>query len=293
MTGLNVLLLGGSGQLGCELARVYGDCQVYAPSHSEMPIENLVSVAETLDQRSVDLVFNCTAFHQVQECEEQPEKAFAINAILVGKLAKECSARNIPFVTVSTDYVFSGDESAAYGEYDRAAPKNTYGISKLAGEHLAFCANSNTFVFRVSGLFGRSGFSNKGPSFIERMLRLAECGEKIEVVDNLVFSPSYAVHVADAIRPIVERGNAGIYHVTNTGQCSWYELAVEAIKQAGLDAQVVAKQFVQEREKLHRPLYSPLRHDAIEKWGFDKMPSWQTAVSDYLRVRKARNARLA
>lgn len=290
MSDYSVLLLGGSGQLGVELQRVYADCKLHAPDHSMLPIEDSKRIAHALDNYAANLVINCAAFHQVQECEDDPDRAFAINASVVGRVSRECAARNIPFVTISTDYVFSGDDGRAYGEADLAAPKNAYGASKIAGEYMAQYANPNTFIIRVSGLFGRSGVSNKGPSFIERMLGLADAGEPIKVVENLVFSPSYAVHVADAMRLIIETGAAGVYHVTNSGQCSWYDLAVETLKQAGKQVVVEPTKYYQDPSKLQRPIYSPLRHDGLKKLGLAPMPPWQSAVADYVRLRNKRQA---
>ncbi|HVA28811.1 MAG TPA: dTDP-4-dehydrorhamnose reductase [Candidatus Baltobacteraceae bacterium] len=285
-----ILILGGSGQVGSEVCATYVDANVIAPSHAELPLDDLDRIEEVIVANRPRAVINCTAFHQVDACEVDPARAFHVNATLVGRLSAICAAREITFATISTDYVFSGDDGRAYGELDRAAPKNVYGVSKLAGEHYALLANARALVFRTSGVFGRSGYSNKGPTFVERMISMAERGETPSVVENIVFSPSYAPDVAAKMREVIDTQKAGLYHVANAGSCSWYELAVEAIARAGLRSEVRPTRYEVTAGALGRPMYSPLAPDALSRDGFDAMPSWQDAVSRYVDQRKARLA---
>lgn len=286
----SVLIIGASGQLGSEIAVEYADLDVSAPAHAELSIEDEAAVEAALQRYKPDVLVNCSAFHQVDLCEADPQRAFLINATSVGKAAAACARAGIAFATFSTDYVFSGDDGRAYVETDRAQPKNVYGVSKLAGEHYALLANERSFVFRISGVFGRSGFSNKGPTFPERMMSMAERGEPIEVVDNIVFSPTYTVHAAKAMRKVLERGEGGIFHITSSGQCSWYDLAVESIRAAGLCTGVKRKQYVGQQGALKRPMYSPLAHGALAAMGCDDIPTWQQAVAEYAALRASRVA---
>jgi dTDP-4-dehydrorhamnose reductase len=252
-----------------------------------LAIEDPAAVDAALERYRPDLVINCSAFHQVDQCEADPGRAFLMNATSVGKTAAACARAGIPFVTFSTDYVFSGDDGRAYVETDRAQPKNVYGVSKLAGENYALLANERSFVFRISGVFGRTGFSNKGPTFPERMISMAERGEPITVVDNIVFSPTYTVHAAKTMRKVIERERGGLFHITNSGQCSWYDLAVESIRAAGLSAEVQRTQYVEQQGALKRPLYSPLAHGTLQALGCDDVPPWQHAVAEYVAIRRA------
>lgn len=282
-----LLLLGASGQLGTELCSVFEDSHIIAPNHHNLAVEDTVALCDALDREVPDLVINCSAFHNVDECERNPERAFQINAIAVGKVSAACGDREIPFATVSTDYVFSGNDGRSYDEWDRPEPVNVYGASKLAGEHLANLSNPNTFVFRVSGLFGRSGFTNKGPTFVERMIGLAEREEPINVVDNIVFSPSYAVHVGALMRTILEREEGGTFHITNTGECSWYDFALECIRAAGLHAKVQRSSYRHEPGATRRPLFSVLSHGELRRRKYAEQPTWQDAVSQYVSQRIA------
>lgn len=284
----SVLVIGASGQLGAEIVHEFSDRRVLTPSHAELAIEEPDTVEASIATHKPDIVINCSAFHQVDQCEAAPERAFLINSIAVGRTAALCASVGIPFVTFSTDYVFSGDNGRPYSERDLAQPKNVYGVSKLAGENYALLANAKSFVFRISGVFGRTGFSNKGPTFPERMIGMAERGEPIKVVDNIVFSPTYTVDAAKAVRKIVESERGGVYHITNAGECSWYDFAVESIRAAGLSAQVERTKYVEQPGNVKRPLHSPLAHDVLRELGRDDIPAWQTAVAAYVEERAQR-----
>jgi dTDP-4-dehydrorhamnose reductase len=284
------LVFGGTGQIGAELCRIFADRNAIAPSHTDVPFENEEAVAAVLDRERPDLVINATAYHQLDQCDRDPRTAFDVNALAVGAVAKACAQRNVRFVTIGTDYVFSGEKGAPYTEDDRESPLNVYGISKLAGERYALNTNPQTIVFRVSGVFGRSGYSNKGPSFVERMISLAEKGDPIRVVDNVFFSPTYAPHAAAAMRAVLERETSGLFHVTNSGMCSWYDLAVEAIAAAGLSASVERTKYSNHENAIKRPLCSALDHAELRRRGYDSPPTWQAGVVDYVVERRARLA---
>ena len=151
-----VLLIGGSGQLGTAIRQRWSDCEIVAPAHGEVPFEESATVRDALDRIRPDVLVNAAAFHDVDRCENEPEQAFAINAVAVGRaasLALECGMR---FVTISTDYVFDGKTNEPYGEDAAPHPLSTYGASKLAGEYLSDRIGSRAFVVRTCGLYGRS-----------------------------------------------------------------------------------------------------------------------------------------
>lgn len=283
-----VLIFGGTGQMGTELCRVFADRNVIAPSHRDAPFEDESAIVGLLDRERPDLVINATAYHQLDQCDRNPKVAFDVNALAVGAAAKACAEREVRFATIGTDYVFSGEEGRPYNEDDRESPLNVYGVSKLAGERFALNANARTMVFRVSGVFGRSGYSNKGPSFVERMISLAEKGDPIRVVDNVFFSPTYAPHAAATMRAVLEREQSGLFHVTNAGMCSWYDLAVEAIAAAGLSAPVERTKYSNDDNAIKRPLCSALAHGALHRRGFQSPPKWQAGVAEYVAERRAR-----
>jgi dTDP-4-dehydrorhamnose reductase len=281
----SVAILGATGQLGRDLVRTFADLHPISFERS-VDLTDAGSLEEALERHRPSLVINTAAFHQVDRCEADPERAFAVNAFGVDRLAALCAARGIVFAHISTDYVFDGTASEPYDERAIANPLNVYGSSKLEGERLVAGHDGPHYIFRTSGLFGRHQSSSKGLTFIERMLRGAEAGTQLRVVDDIVFSPSFTGHVAPAIRRIVESGTFGLYHVTNRGFCSWYDLASEAVRQAGLSATIEATN-ANRAQRPRRPLFSALAHGAIERAGIEDLPDWRAGVAAYLAERSA------
>ena len=277
-------VIGATGQLGHDLLAAFGDAAPAGLGHGDVSIEDRASVEAAFDRVRPDLVLNTAAFHNVPLCETQQKQALAVNAVGVMNLALACERRRIPLVTVSTDYVFDGEKGAPYVESDEPHPLSVYGNSKLAGELLAAAAWAQTFVVRTSGLFGALGSKTKGYTFIDRILKQARAGEEIKVVTDMTFSPSYTGHVAGAIRAIAERGGFGTYHVTNAGACTWYEFALEALRQAGSDAAVTPIRSSDWPSVVRRPANSSLAHERLQREGLPALPPWQEGVAAYLKV---------
>ncbi|GAC1504646.1 MAG: hypothetical protein NVS1B14_10410 [Vulcanimicrobiaceae bacterium] len=208
----------------------------------------------------------------------------------IQNLALECAARDIPFLTLSTDYVFDGTKGCPYTEDDEPHPVSVYGLTKLAGELVAQALHSKTYVLRTSGLFGRLGSKTKGYTFIDRVLAQAEAGDEIKVVTDMTFSPSYTAHVAAEIRAIAERGAFGLYHVTNSGFCTWFEFAQEALRQAGFSNAITPIRTSDWPSVVRRPANSSLANRRIETEGLPAMPSWQQGITHYLQERAASRA---
>lgn len=277
-------VVGATGQLGHDLLAAFSGCAPVGLDHSQISIEDRTSVEAALDRAQPDLVLNSAAFHNVPLCETEQKQALAVNAVGVMNLALACERRGIPFVTVSTDYVFDGEKGAPYTERDEPHPLSVYGNSKLAGELLAAAACAQTFVVRTSGLFGPLGSKTKGYTFIDRILKQARAGEEIKVVTDMTFSPSYTAHVAAAMRTIVERGDFGTYHVSNAGACTWYEFAVEALRQAGSGAPVTPIRSSDWFSPVRRPANSSLAHERLQREGLPPVPPWQEGIAAYLKV---------
>jgi dTDP-4-dehydrorhamnose reductase len=280
-----IAIFGSSGQLGRALFDAFDDADPIELQRPEIEIEDPRSLSEALARYRPTIAINTTAYHDVAVCEEDPKTAFEINALGVDALAAACAAAGVVFAHISSNYVFGGEATTPYAEDDRAVPINVYGASKLAGEHLLARHAREHYVFRTSALYGIHPSRSKGLTFIERMLREAGEGAPLQAVDNVVFSPSYVDHVAAAIRRIIDHGVYGTYHVTNTGMCSWYELAEEAIRQAGIPATLERTQVDPATQRPRRPLFSALAHRSIEREGIVDLPDWREGVADYLAVR--------
>jgi dTDP-4-dehydrorhamnose reductase len=283
---MRVLIVGAGGQLGSDLVRAFADLGPIGLDHKALDIEVPSSVSRTLARYRPAVVINTAAFHNVEVCETRPDRAFAVNALAADDLAAQCALAGAQLVHISTDYVFDGQSPVAYGEGSPTNPLSAYGTSKLAGELLIKRHLDDYFIIRTSGLYGIRGSSVKGYTFIERILTQASEGRPLDVVNDITFSPSYTRHVADAIRRIVERRVFGTYHVTNTGQCTWYDFAREILLQAGISTEL--RETTSERfpTLARRPKFSALRHGAMDALGLPAMPSWSEGIRDYLRERQ-------
>lgn len=280
------LVIGASGQLGSDLVRTLADTKVVGLDHRAIEIESPASIVAALRLYRPSVVINTAAFHNVDQCEQRADRAFAVNALAVDSLASLCALAACALVHVSTDYVFEGNASRPYVESDSARPVNAYGASKLAGELLAL-RHGPAFVVRTSGLFGRAGSSTKGYTFVDRVLTQAREGREVRVVTDVTFSPSYTLHVAGAIRRILERGTPGTFHVTNAGACTWFEFASAAFDLAGVTASIVPTTAAAFASVARRPKYSALAHATMEGLGLAAMPDWRDGLSAYLAERNA------
>jgi dTDP-4-dehydrorhamnose reductase len=284
-----IAIAGGSGQLGSALREALAGRELAAPSHAELAFEDGDALARFLDGVRPDVLINCTAFHNVDACEREPERAFAINALAVDRAAALCAARGVAFATVSTDYVFAGTLGRAYREDDAVDPLTAYGASKAAGEFLTRRHGPRHYVVRTSGVFGTTGTSSKGYTLIEKVLQQAERGEPTRMVADMIFSPSYAPHVARALRDAIDAEAYGTHHLANAGACSWYEFVRAAFAKAGYgDAPLEPIAYAALNNPTRRPMYSPLENTTFAAAGIAPLPAWSDALDEFLAARRAR-----
>ncbi|HEY0383937.1 MAG TPA: dTDP-4-dehydrorhamnose reductase [Candidatus Elarobacter sp.] len=291
MSARRIAVIGGSGQLGSALREALADRELVTPPHAEVPIEDAGALARLLDESRPDVLINCSAFHNVDLCERDPTPAFDINALAVDRAASACAARGVAFATISTDYVFDGTLGRAYREDDAVGPRTAYGASKAAGEFLTRRHGDRYYVVRTSGVFGTVGTSNKGYTLIEKVLRQAERGEPTRMVADMIFSPSYAPHVARAVRDLIDAQAFGTHHVTNAGACSWYEFVRAAFAKAGLaGAPLEPVAYAAMNNPTRRPMRSPLANTTFARASIAPLPPWETALDEFLAARRARPA---
>ena len=285
---MRLLLFGGSGQLGSDLAIVAAERghELITPSHREVEVEDTASVEAVVAACAPDAVINAAAFHKTEWCEDDPGQAFAVNVTGARNVALASAAAGAPSMYVSSDYVFDGERAEGYVESDPARPVNVYGVSKAAGEYVVRLADRRSLVVRGSGLFGHAGSSGKGGNFIETMLAKAEAGDSMTVVDDLTFSPSSTRDMAGRMCDLLElEAPGGIYHVTNSGSCSWFEFAAEIFRQAGLSPSLAPRSAAD--DEVRRPRYSILLDTASAAVGMEPARPWQEAVGWYLSERGA------
>jgi len=285
---MKVLVTGASGQLGTDLCEVLRDFELIPLTHKDIEINDMDSVKQAFNKYKPDIIVNTAAYVRVDDCEDEKEKAFKVNALgarNVAVVAQELGAR---LVHISTDYVFGGEaesRTTPYTEFDTPVPLSIYGKSKLAGENLVRHSCLRHFIVRASALFGVAGSSGKGGNFIETMLRLARERDELKVVNDQVFSPTYTGDLARKIAQLMATEYYGIFHITNKGTCSWYKFTAEIVKLAGIKTPVVPITSDQYPQKARRPCYSVLDNSHLRLLGMDDMRHWQEALKDYLVAR--------
>ncbi|MCC7354843.1 MAG: dTDP-4-dehydrorhamnose reductase, partial [Anaerolineae bacterium] len=200
---MRVLLIGAGGQLGSDLVKALAHEDLVALTHSDIEVCDPASVRVALQTHTPQVVINTAAFHRVDDCEREPERAFAVNVHGARNLALACKEQGCALLHMSTDYVFDGRKGSAYDESDVPCPINAYGISKLAGEFFIRYLLDRYYIVRTSGLYGVAGSSGKGGNFVELMLRLAREGKEIKVVNDQTLTPTYTVDLAQALAQLI------------------------------------------------------------------------------------------
>ena len=278
------LLIGGSGQLGCELRRQgEGAWDITAPARSEVDAFDPDALSRVVEALKPDLVLNCSAFHVVDLCESRFADALAVNAVAVSVLARVAERIGARFMTVSTDYAFDGTSRVPYREGDGANPIQAYGISKVAGERAALTAHpEGAFVIRSCGLYGHAPSRQKSGNFVLNRLADARTQEVVKVGSDLVCTPTSASDLAGAILALLGReAPAGLYHLTNSGSCDWAAFTAEIYRRAGTAARVVSVDRGGRYAPALRPAYSVLDCGKASAMGVSLRP-WQEALAEYV-----------
>ena len=235
---MRIALIGAEGQLGTDLQRTLnGD--VIALGHGQIEIENASQVETVLDEVAADVVINAAAYNLVDRAEDEPEVAFAVNALGPRNLAHYCSRREKVLLDVSTDFVFGLDEDRRlpFSEADAPGPVSAYGVSKLSGEYFVRSLCQRHFVVRTCGLYGPTRIPGRG-NFVETMLRLASERDELTVVDDQHCTPTSTFDLARALSRLIEGDSYGLYHATNGGATTWCQFAREIFRLAGQDVNV-------------------------------------------------------
>lgn len=258
---MRALITGGGGQLASDLAALLGpDTQVL--THRDLDITDTAALDRVFAEVAPDVVFNCAAFHNVNQCEVEPARAWQVNVDAVRELAMRSSR----LIHVSTNYVFDGRRADPYGETDLPSPRSVYALTKLAGEHAAFAYAPSALVVRAAGLYGLNGSASKGGNFVQRMIARAQRDGSLHVVADQRLQPTFTADLAAAIVAAVAAGAEGIVHLTSGGACSWHEFTVAIMARAGIEVPVEAVSTVATPGGIDRPLNGVLARPARTHW---------------------------
>ena len=279
-----IAVLGSNGQLGCDVVEAFAAIgEVFPLTHQDIELSTLDSVADCLRALNPDVVVNTAAMHHVENCERDPQQAFAINALGARNLATVADGLGALLVHVSTDYVFDGRKQSSYIEEDLPLPLSVYGNSKLAGEYFVRTVAEKHVVLRTSALYGRSPCRAKGGSnFVQLMLRLGRERGEVRVVDDERISPTSTQELAQQIVALSETGVYGLFHATAEGSCSWHEFACEIFAAAALPARCLVAGPHEFPAKVPRPKYSVLENARLKQAGLNRFRDWREGLHAYL-----------
>jgi dTDP-4-dehydrorhamnose reductase len=282
---MRILLIGALGQLGTDFRSVLAAHDIVAVDKEEVDVTDAAQVDSLTASARPELVINCTAFNRVDEAEDNPGPCFAVNTFAVRNIALACRHTNVPLVHFSSDYVFNSRKRHPLAEDALPNPQSIYGVSKLAGEHMARYLWEKHYVIRTCGLYGYAGSREKGTNFVETMLKLGQSGKQLKVVDDQHCTPTSTLDLARATAQLIGGAPYGLYHLTNAGGCTWYEFARAIFQLAGLTPEVLPVASGVFPTRARRPAYSVLDNAAFRAAGFAGMRHWREALAEYISGR--------
>lgn len=276
---MKILIVGSRGMLGTDLMAAMGP--VHETAGLDLPDIDITQPEQCLAKATAlrpDVIINAAAFTRVDDCETHEQEAFQANAYGAGNLARAAASTGAFFVHYGTDYVFDGCRDEAYREEDDPNPQSVYGKSKLLGETLIRRECAKHLIIRTSWLFG-----SNGPNFIRTIIGAAKKGSPLRVVNDQRGSPTYAKDLAQRTLQMIEAGCQSTYHVTNSGFCTWFELASRAVEWAGIEGIPITPVSTAEFPRpAQRPANSILANARSKKDGLPLMRSWQNAAREYV-----------
>lgn len=288
---MKILITGSEGQLGNELIEIiksgrsdigfiseeYSDAVVKGVDIKDVDISDVEALKNFFSDEKYDVVINCAAMTNVDACETDYTLAMKVNAIGARNMAMVASEMDAKILHVSTDYVFEGNASKPYTEWDIPNPITVYGKSKLLGEGYVTEKCSKTFVVRTSWLYGK-----KGNNFVKTIIKLSSEKDNISVVNDQIGNPTNANDLAHHILKLILTEEYGVYHCTGNGICSWYDFASEIVKLSS-NACIVTPCTTEEFPRpAPRPAYSAMNHTMLESTVGDEMRDWKSALEKYL-----------
>jgi dTDP-4-dehydrorhamnose reductase len=223
-------------------------------------------------------IIHSAAFTDVDGCEKNREQAYKVNVIGTKNLAGISAKLDVPFIFISTDYVFDGKKAEAYQEHDEPNPESYYGYTKFLAEEYILKNLRSFYIVRTSWLFGRGG-----KNFVKTILCLADESNELTVVNDQQGSPTYTQDLAEAlIELIYKKPPYGIYHVTNSGVCSWYEFAQEICRQAAIDVSIRPITSEEYKRPARRPANSVLDNKRLREEGLTPLRDYKEALNEFL-----------
>jgi dTDP-4-dehydrorhamnose reductase len=278
---LKVAICGAGGMLATDVREVFQQRghEVFDLTINDLDITDITMVREKFSTIKPDVIFNAAAYTNVDGCESEPDLAYKVNSLGPRNLAIAANEAGAALVHISTDYVFGGVGNTPYREYDLTNPQSVYGKSKLDAELFVRNLCPRHYIVRTAWLFGING-----NNFVRTMLRLAAERDTLTVVNDQLGSPTFTYDLAIALADLIEKPTYGTYHLTNSGECTWFEFTREILRQAGIEGVEVKPMTT---EQLNRPANRP-RYSVLDNyvWSMDgRVPlrNYREALADYLQ----------
>ncbi len=283
-----ILITGANGQLGSELknaSKSYYGYDFIFTDISDLDISSPDKTADFINKRRPDWIINCVAYNFVDKAEDEYDKALLINGTAVKNIAEVIKGSECKFIHISSDYVFDGQANIPYNENSVPNPRSAYGRSKLDGEKGALL-HHGSMIIRTSWLY-----SSYGSNFVKTILVKAKEHDSLKVVFDQIGSPTWAADLAEAILSIIAgvirnriAFNAGVYHYSNEGVCSWYDLAMETVKEAGLQCKIIPILSKDYHAAAKRPFYSVLDKSKIKENYSLEIPHWRNSLKKCIKL---------
>jgi dTDP-4-dehydrorhamnose reductase len=281
---VRVLVTGAGGQLGLDLLDAFADHETLGLTREQLDVSDEAAVAEAVATLRPALVINAAADTDVDGCESDPERAHRVNALGPWWLARACERQGATFVTFSTDYVFGGSAPVGPGgaprgfaEHDPIAPLSVYGRSKASGEQLVRETLREHHIVRTAWVSGA-----RGRNFVRTMLRLADSGGPVRVVDDQSGSPTTTRDLAAAVRALAVSGRYGTVHLVNEGVATWFDVAEAVFALAGRSVDLAAQPSSAIARPAPRPAWSVLDTTHASAIGIGPPPHWRDALGRLL-----------
>ncbi len=286
MTKKKIVIVGSDGQLSYDLIKIFSqDNTLVKLKHSDLDVTDFEGCIKVFKKEKPQVVINTAAFHRTGDCELNPKKSFLVNAIGAYNCAKASKEVGAVTIFISTDYVFDGTKKY-FNENDLPNPLNVYGASKLAGEALSKIGNPSCYIVRTSWLYGKRE-SGKGHNFVYLMLNKAKSEKEIRVVGDQFGCPTYTQDLAYKIEEIINKKLPfGVYHIVNSGYCSWYDFAKKIFEFKNIKTKLITCTSDEYPSFFKRPVYSILSTKKIEKIKLGRLRSWDEALRSFLKELK-------
>ena len=278
---MRILVTGARGMLGTDLVCILEEKghEVFATDVEELDITQIDFLRKMIKDICPDIIINCAAYTDVDKAEKEVEKVFLVSGLGVQNLALVCKELDIDLCHISTDYVFDGTKDGPYTPDDPPNPINTYGKSKLAGEHFIQDILKKFYIIRSSWLYGKYG-----KNFVYKVLDLAKKQKELRVVDDQFGSPTWTVTLARVAAKLVQTKKYGIYHVTDEtdGGISWYQFAKKIVKLSCLDAEIIPIKTKKSPKSAKRPKNSVLDLTTVKMLLKEDLPFWKNSLKKFL-----------